>query len=443
MERVVVDLYVVVAQAALFVGESTEEQRLDVVDGERLELEDLAAADQGAVDGEKGIAGGRADERDDAFFDVGKERVLLAFVETVDFVDKEQRALAAAGQIVAGLPEDVAEVFDAAGDGRELLEFFLAFGGEQAGERGFSGAGGAVKDYGAQSVGGEEAAEQLARPEKMLLAGEFGERAGAHAGGQRLGGLEVVGFGFFKERGHELLCNRLGISVAGNGCDAYFVMGYDESRSGDVSSGRVFGGKCRPARHIGPAVPFLILLVGIGVVAFAAALAWWTLEPINRVAGQLRFSTRFMLTDFLGLMILLQGPLAVIGRAIDSDSNESATYWLILSIILFLVVVLWMASVSVVSRAGITRLWRRLCVMVVCVPGTLGLIIAWPLTGAAAVYWVQLAPDHLPTYGLIALLLLGLVVLTWMTRRLAFWTLVGSPGEAILGTLKRGQLTAQ
>jgi hypothetical protein len=102
-----------------------------------------------------------------------------------------------------------------------------------------------------------------------------------------------------------------------------------------------------------------------------------------------------------------------------------------------------MASVSVVSRAGITRLWRRLAVMVVCVPGTLGLIIAWPAAVVGAVYWVRLAPGYLTTYLVVLLGALVMVGLTWLTRVLAFWTLVGSPGEEILSGLKRGQITAQ
>ena len=40
------------------------------------------------------------------------------------------------------------------------------------------------------------------------------------------------------------------------------------------------------------------------------------LEPINRVAGELQGTTRFMLTDVIGLMILLQVGLAVTGRAL-------------------------------------------------------------------------------------------------------------------------------
>jgi hypothetical protein len=189
--------------------------------------------------------------------------------------------------------------------------------------------------------------------------------------------------------------------------------------------------------------PFVALLIGGLVVAFAAGLAWWTLEPINRVAGQLKFSTRFMLTDFLGLMILLQGPLAVVGRAIDSDSSESATYWLILCVVCFLVLVLWMASVSVVSRAGITRLWRRLCVMVVCVPGTLALIVAWPTALIYAVSWLSRPPSSLLWLGAIPLMLAGLVALTWLTRLLAFWSLVGSPGQRLLSGLKSGRFGTQ
>ena len=40
---------------------------------------------RGAVDGEERVAGGGSDERDDAFFHVGEERVLLGFVEAVNF----------------------------------------------------------------------------------------------------------------------------------------------------------------------------------------------------------------------------------------------------------------------------------------------------------------------------------------------------------------------
>src|SRR5438094_4833599 len=90
-------------------------------------------------------------------------------------------------------------------------------------------------------------------------------------------------------------------------------------------------------------------------------LAGWMLEPINRVGGNLRATTRFMLTDFIGLMLLLQAALAISGRALDSGPlGDRSPYWILLTLALLLAVVLWLASVSVVSRAGITRLTRRL-----------------------------------------------------------------------------------
>src|SRR5205814_7094552 len=94
-----------------------------------------------------------------------------------------------------------------------------------------------------------------------------------------------------------------------------------------------------------------ILPLGALYVAGAAWLAWWMLEPINRVAGQLQLSTRFVLTDVLGLMVLLQVPLALLGRAINTGRERSSSpYWLLLAVGICLALVLWAASVSVVSR---------------------------------------------------------------------------------------------
>ena len=44
----------------------------------------------------------------------------------------------------------------------------------------------------------------------------------------------------------------------------------------------------------------MLLVVAALYIGAAAWLAWWMLEPINRVAGTLQFSTRFMLTDVIG-----------------------------------------------------------------------------------------------------------------------------------------------
>src|SRR5262245_10715823 len=107
-----------------------------------------------------------------------------------------------------------------------------------------------------------------------------------------------------------------------------------------------------------------IIAVPLGLVLLAASiavvvgLAWWLLEPINRAAGSLKAPTRFQLIDFLALMILLQIGLAICGQALAASEAGTAAarmYWLLLGVVAALALVLWSASVSVVSRAGIVR----------------------------------------------------------------------------------------
>ena len=186
------------AQPALLIGKRAADERFDVVGRQRLEFEHAAAADQRAVEREERILRGRADKDHDAFFDVGQEHVLLGAVEAMDFVDEQQRALAGGGEQIAGLVENFAEFFDAAGDGADLPEVAAAGGGQQMGERRFAGAGRAVEDDRAEPVGGQQAAEQFAFAEKMLLADELVERLRPHPRGQRLSLAAVFGFGSAK-----------------------------------------------------------------------------------------------------------------------------------------------------------------------------------------------------------------------------------------------------
>src|SRR5262245_55627326 len=206
----------------------------------------------------------------------------------------------------------------------------------------------------------------------MLLPHEFRQRPRPHPGGQRLSLPKVVGFGFLEQRCHYFsLCLR--------------------QRPGDEPVQRQVPFSCRTPPYppiIGSmdtlgkfAIVFLGPAVFVVYIASAKGLAWWLLEPINRVAGHLQLSTRFMLTDVMGLMALLQLPLAIAGRGLESTSrsDEHKLYWFFLAMTAILAVVLWAAAVSVVSRAGITQLWRRLCVIVLLVPGTTAVIILWPL----------------------------------------------------------------
>jgi hypothetical protein len=181
----------------------------------------------------------------------------------------------------------------------------------------------------------------------------------------------------------------------------------------------------------------MLLVVAALYIAAAAWLAWWMLEPINRVAGALQFSTRFMLSDVIGLMVMLQVPLAIVGRAVEAGREQtSSPYWVLIAIFVVLAFVLWAAAVSVVSRAGIMRLTRRLVVIVVLVPGTLAVIMAFPVclalfSGVPFIGGVW--GPVLPVLGLAGLfgIMLGI-------RRLSFWALAGSPGGIALAAMQEG-----
>lgn len=191
-------------------------------------------------------------------------------------------------------------------------------------------------------------------------------------------------------------------------------------------------------------------LLGVGVLlASCAWLAWWMLEPINRVAGELQGTTRFMLTDVLGLMVLLQIGLAITGRSLsgnDVRDETAAMYWLLMGLMGLLVVVLWAASVSVVSRAGIMRPGRRIAVMVLCVPGTLLVMVALPATigvFVAGSYTALIHQGDSPFSGLMLALLalsaVGLAVCAFVLRCVSYWSLAGSPGGEALQRLTGGR----
>ena len=184
---------------------------------------------------------------------------------------------------------------------------------------------------------------------------------------------------------------------------------------------------------VGGLASLVMLAVLLGLTVW---LAWWMLEPINRAAGSLNAPTRFMLIDFVALMILLQVGLAICGRALDTQgtSNGAARmYWVLLSAVALLVLVLWLASVSVVSRAGIRRPLRRMLVTVVLVPGALATIMGAPvlvvmlggaifsvLRGDPAEDWFA---RQIPW---LVLGVLGVMPLVYALRQLSFWSLTGS-----------------
>ena len=98
-----------------------------------------------------------------------------------------------------------------------------------------------------------------------------------------------------------------------------------------------------------------IMLVGLVAmmvfIVVAVLLGRWLLEPVNRAAGHLNAPTRFMLTDFIWLMIQLQVMLGLVLVQIREQVPQTGQF-IILSALGLPVVILWAASVSVVSSSS-------------------------------------------------------------------------------------------
>ena len=83
-----------VAQPALGIGQRGVDELRELGRAQRLELKNLRARDERAVDVERGIVRRRADQPHRAGLDIGQEDVLLRFVEAMNLVDEKDGALA-------------------------------------------------------------------------------------------------------------------------------------------------------------------------------------------------------------------------------------------------------------------------------------------------------------------------------------------------------------
>ena len=138
-----------------------------------LELKNPAAREQGPVDGEVGIFGGRADEDDGAVFNPGQERVLLGFVEAVDLVDEEDGLAVVQLAQLASFIDGLANVSDSGQNGVDGDKMGASGVGDDRGERGFARAGRPVENQRGKLVGLNGAPQQAARPENVVLADVF------------------------------------------------------------------------------------------------------------------------------------------------------------------------------------------------------------------------------------------------------------------------------
>jgi hypothetical protein len=185
--------------------------------------------------------------------------------------------------------------------------------------------------------------------------------------------------------------------------------------------------------------PLMALSGLIAFVVAAAVLCHWLLEPVNRAAGHLNAPTRFQLTDFIWLMMQLQVLLAVVMQTI-AEAMPQRGLWVVLGLLTLPILVLWAASVSVVSRAGITQPMRRAAVILLLVPGALAEVMAVPLLIVGGFAFLSDEPPGMWTGALgagvaarmtiLALMAVTVVVAAIALRTLSFWVLAGGPARA-------------
>jgi hypothetical protein len=114
------------------------------------------------------------------------------------------------------------------------------------------------------------------------------------------------------------------------------------------------------------------------VLAFVVGAVRWTAGPVLEAAGGSRRPRTFLLTDLIWLMVQMQLAMGLASyafpAAMPTEGRVVAMVLLCVPVILF-----WLASLLLVSQAGILRPFRRAAVFVVLLPGVALTVLGLPL----------------------------------------------------------------
>ena len=109
----------------------------------------------------------------------------------------------------------------------------------------------------------------------------------------------------------------------------------------------------------------------------APLIAWLILRPVNRAGGRLRAPTRFLLIDFVWLLVELQLSLGFCLQYIGVQYRQS--FFMLLGFLSFAVVVMWGGAVSFLSRAGVRSAVKRGAFILILLPATLIMMVVIPM----------------------------------------------------------------
>lgn len=174
--------------------------------------------------------------------------------------------------------------------------------------------------------------------------------------------------------------------------------------------------------------PYVALLI-IYFVITSSLLGRWMLQPINEAGGRLRAPRKFLLTDFLWLVLQLQLALGFCVSWVGVEQKR--LFPAILGFLTFAVSMLWLFGVGFLSRAGVTQPLRRAVFTLVLLPGTLAVMMILP----GIVVLIGVLESDFSAWGEFSIplreysrgkMLLWIVaptlpVIGWMLRQVSYW----------------------
>lgn len=118
------------------------------------------------------------------------------------------------------------------------------------------------------------------------------------------------------------------------------------------------------------------------VLVVAPVVGSLILGPVNRAAGRLQAPTRFLLPDFMWLLVQLQ---LALGYCVTFVGVETRYFFpLALGFFMLASLMMWAGAVSFLSRAGVRSTLRRGLFILILLPATLALMIAAPMLPVVA-----------------------------------------------------------
>lgn len=194
-----------------------------------------------------------------------------------------------------------------------------------------------------------------------------------------------------------------------------------------------------------------VLFICIPVVLIALwGTGRWVLGPFAEAARLLRAPTRFFLSDFVWLLVLLQASFATARLVLDQEGS----FWVILIFLVVASIAIWAGAVSALSRAGICQTLRRGIFTLVLLPAVLllmGAVVmclsAMITIPASVLFTRRLHGNHfdsvmhaLTIWLFVLLISTPLIVgVAWVLRRLTRWIVAGIPLPDVAETERRSE----